>query len=86
MMHFTIRDVLWLTVVVALAVGWWADNRLTAKYRVGPPKWHDMLRSLVQELQQRSDLEIENCKSVCVGVMSESNVVHWHVIDYKESD
>jgi hypothetical protein len=28
--HFTIRDLLWLTVVVALAVGWWLDHqRLT---------------------------------------------------------
>ena len=26
MFRFTIRDVLWLTVVVALAIGWWADN------------------------------------------------------------
>jgi hypothetical protein len=27
MFRFTIRDVLWLTVVVALAVGWWIDHR-----------------------------------------------------------
>jgi hypothetical protein len=26
-MKFTIRDLLWLTVVVALAVGWWIDAR-----------------------------------------------------------
>jgi hypothetical protein len=25
-MRFTIRDVLWLTVAVALAVGWWIDR------------------------------------------------------------
>jgi hypothetical protein len=25
MFRFTIRDVLWLTVVVALAVGWWLN-------------------------------------------------------------
>ncbi|HEX5104413.1 MAG TPA: hypothetical protein VFV87_11410 [Pirellulaceae bacterium] len=30
MFRFMIRDVLWLTVVVALAVGWWLDNRSTA--------------------------------------------------------
>jgi DNA-directed RNA polymerase subunit RPC12/RpoP len=27
MFRFTIRDVLWLTVVVALGVGWWAEFR-----------------------------------------------------------
>ena len=27
MFRFTIRDVLWLTVVVALAVGWFLDSR-----------------------------------------------------------
>jgi len=26
MFRFTIRDVLWLTVVVALGVGWWRDH------------------------------------------------------------
>ena len=26
-LRFTIRDLLWLTVVVALAVGWWLDRR-----------------------------------------------------------
>jgi hypothetical protein len=25
-LHFTVRDLLWLTVVVALAVGWWLDH------------------------------------------------------------
>ena len=29
MFRFTIRDVLWLTVVVALGVGWWLDKRQT---------------------------------------------------------
>jgi hypothetical protein len=27
MFRFTIRDVLWLTVVVALAVGWWIEHK-----------------------------------------------------------
>jgi hypothetical protein len=26
-LRFTIRDLLWLAVVVALAVGWWVDRR-----------------------------------------------------------
>jgi hypothetical protein len=32
MPRFTIRDVLWLTVVVALGVGWWVEHsRLTGR-------------------------------------------------------
>jgi hypothetical protein len=38
-MRFTIRDVLWATVVVALAVGWWAD--------------HGMLKGLVRWQSQK---------------------------------
>jgi hypothetical protein len=26
-LHFTIRDLLWLTAVVALALGWWLDHQ-----------------------------------------------------------
>ena len=33
MFRFTIRDVLWLTVVVAVGVGWWADHRQSAHDR-----------------------------------------------------
>ena len=29
-LRFTIRDLLWLTVVVALATGWWLDHRRLA--------------------------------------------------------
>jgi hypothetical protein len=39
MFRFTIRDMLWLTVVAALAVGWWIDHR-------GAPRDRD--RSLVR--------------------------------------
>ena len=31
MFRFTIRDVLWLTVVVALAVGWWVEKQAARK-------------------------------------------------------
>jgi hypothetical protein len=30
-LRFSIRDLLWLTLAVALAVGWWLDRRLAAK-------------------------------------------------------
>ena len=31
MLRFTIRDVLWLTLVVGLAVGWWVDRGKVAR-------------------------------------------------------
>lgn len=31
LMQFSIRDLFWLTVVVTLAVGWWAGNRRIAE-------------------------------------------------------
>ena len=34
MFRFTIRDVLWMTVVVAVACGWFTDHR-----RLTAPKW-----------------------------------------------
>jgi hypothetical protein len=37
MFRFTIRDVLWLTVVVALAVGWWRE--WDERGRVGHMQW-----------------------------------------------
>ena len=39
-MRFFIRDVLWLTVVVALAVAWWAEkNRLEQRLRTPREVW-----------------------------------------------
>jgi len=32
MLRFTIRDVLWLTLVVGLAVGWWVDRGRQAEH------------------------------------------------------
>jgi hypothetical protein len=32
MFRFTIRDVLWLTAVVALGVGWWVDHRQSQRW------------------------------------------------------
>jgi hypothetical protein len=44
MFRFTIRDVLWLTVVVALALGWWNEHqRFAAYYKLVTShiKWKD---------------------------------------------
>ena len=46
MFRFTIRDVLWLTVVVALAVGWWVEHR---RFNVAYP-WRTRAGALEQLL------------------------------------
>jgi len=44
MFRFTIRDVLWLTVVVALAVCWWTDRRLNGTQR----RWQSRAEALAE--------------------------------------
>jgi hypothetical protein len=39
MFRFTIRDVLWLTVMVALAVGWWLDRSRLATDNQQQMEW-----------------------------------------------
>lgn len=40
-MRFSIRDVIWLTVVMALVVGWWLDPRHV--------KWREEYRKVEQQ-------------------------------------
>jgi hypothetical protein len=82
MFRFTLRELVLLTAVVGLAVGWWVDHRLTASMRVGPPRWHGVLRAIVLSLQQQ-ELEIEKDQVLCVGVLSESGTFHWSTINWK---
>jgi len=45
MLRFTIRDVLWLTVVAALGLGWWIEyrQRAVAIITVGGEDGHDRI-------------------------------------------
>jgi hypothetical protein len=45
--RFTIRDVLWLTVVVALAVGWWVEHRQSA---ARDSEWQNCFQSALTRL------------------------------------
>ena len=70
MFRFTIRDVLWLMVVVAMGLGWLVDNRIkTARYEfvlreyrkirphVSPEQFDDYVRRKVSEVER---LKYEN--------------------------
>jgi hypothetical protein len=54
MFRFTIRDVLWLTVVVALAAGWLMDHRRLAVFE---QRFHNIVAELVS---RNLSVEIED--------------------------
>jgi hypothetical protein len=49
-LRFTIRDLLWLTLVVALAVGWWTDSR-SQRYGF---RWEQTVTSLEDRLNAQA--------------------------------
>ena len=57
-LRFTIRDLLWLTLVVALAVGWWTDSR---SHRYGY-RWEQTVTSLEERLEAEGS-EIDALKA-----------------------
>ena len=51
-LRFTIRDLLWLTVVVALAVGWWVNYRRITSELLAQYQRADDLERINQILEQ----------------------------------
>jgi hypothetical protein len=49
-LRFTIRDLLWLAVVVALAVGWWVDRS----------SYKDAVRDRDQARRRANSMELEH--------------------------
>jgi hypothetical protein len=57
MFRFTIRDMLWLTVVVAMGVGWWIDRQSIVRERMAlAVEKHALKRQMIM---RRIDSEIE---------------------------
>ena len=56
MFRFSIRDVLWLTVVVGLAVGWWLDHRRTERIITFNVQLMRTVDALNSELRQKQDV------------------------------
>lgn len=42
-LRFSIRDLLWLTALLALAVGWWLDHQLQSRWRYGTEMQRDLI-------------------------------------------
>jgi hypothetical protein len=47
--RFTIRDLLWLTLVVALVVGWWLDQSALRVERAGDQRTINSLKIALQD-------------------------------------
>jgi len=53
MFRFSIRDVLWLTVVVGLGIGWWADHReLSARAAISSEWMTEQVKETVTAIQR----------------------------------
>jgi hypothetical protein len=56
MFRFTIRDVLWLTVVVGVAAAWWTDQRwLRANIRATTYEYRELQSEYVKVKQTRDE-------------------------------
>jgi hypothetical protein len=55
MFRFTIRDVLWLTVVVGALLGWWNEHQksiaLTRERDDATAQWHDASKKWLEAIQ-----------------------------------
>ena len=55
-LRFSIRDLLWLTLVVALALGWWIDrNKVIADLTKGMQNVRNEIRPYIIENERISD-------------------------------
>ena len=59
MLRFTIRDLLWLTVVVALGVGWWLDRRKVAQLEADARSTEIGVAMMAERLEALTDQNIE---------------------------
>lgn len=77
-MRFTIRDLLWLTVVMALGVGWWIDRTETASTSVSHHK-----RALHAEVKCEALMEVIDRMGYQVGFDSNDLPDRWSNKDPK---
>ena len=54
MIRFTIRDLLWLMVVVGLGVGWWLDHRKLLQLEAQRQSYQALSETLAAELQVKN--------------------------------
>ena len=80
MFHFAIRDVLWLTVVVAMGVGWLVDHSVVAQRRNMAIQQRDAAIADAQKLANYWDYFLPLCREVNLAPFFNQDVtryVHW---------
>ena len=65
-MRFTIRDLLWLTVVVALGLGWWLHHRSWVQRHSATAHDNEIWQARTEELQTRVDILAERLSGSAV--------------------
>ena len=59
MFRFTIRDVLWLTVVVGMALGWWITARRARDLEIDRKLWETRALQLKGQVEGTEDVEVK---------------------------
>jgi hypothetical protein len=65
MFRFTIRDVLWLMVVVGMSVGWWLDHRRAAEVHLADLKdmlHRDLVLDIVEDVISKPKPDLEQLR------------------------
>jgi hypothetical protein len=57
MLRFTIRDVLWLTVVVGIALAWWFQFQTTSNESIRRQAWEKSARTLARQSRRPVQLQ-----------------------------
>jgi hypothetical protein len=58
-MRFTVRDLLWLTVVVALGVAWWVDRgRMAARFSERDRAWRESVDKSLSEIATKTGQDV----------------------------
>ena len=72
-MRFTIRDLLWLTVVVALGLGWWLNHRAWVQKYSATAHDSEIWQARTEDLQTRVDILVERLNGSAAPMPSAPN-------------
>jgi len=74
-LRFTIRDLLWLTVVVALAMGWWRDHRALVRRDDPVAETYFLKNTDPNDIRQTVRSVFSNTPSLEIAIDARQNAV-----------